>query len=404
MTFSTGTQNEHVRDLAVHEAIGPAIPPVQAACIISMGVIALLMAGVMPAIFGALADAGRLTEANIGLCATSEGLMMGISAALSGIFLQTERLPLKGICAAVAFAVINIVSIPLENLPLVAVRALAGIPEGIMIWITVGMIARSEVPERWAGVFFTALVSGQLALAFLFAVYVIPHFGAAGGFVTLAIVAAIGAGIASRLPQRYAHLQPGQSIEGVPPPLGCAALAATLVYTAPAAAVAVYMQPLAHQAGLSADVARTTLWLSLAAQVAGGSIATALAGRIHYMAIFTFSAISLILVWATMEFHPPAWLFIAANMWGGLVTVLYGPFLVPLTIEADPSRRAAMQSASTQVLAGALGPLGASIIVSDRNVHGSLWLGGVLIVVGLMMFVGVYLASSRNRNQTSAIS
>ncbi len=164
------------------------------------------------------------------------------------------------------------------------------------------------------------------------------------------------------------------------------------------------MQPLAHQAGLSADVARTTLWLSLAAQVAGGSIATALAGRIHYMAIFTFSAISLILVWATMEFHPPAWLFIAANMWGGLVTVLYGPFLVPLTIEADPSRRAAMQSASTQVLAGALGPLGASIIVSDRNVHGSLWLGGVLIVVGLMMFVGVYLASSRNRNQTSAIS
>jgi hypothetical protein len=91
-------------------------------------------------------------------------------------------------------------------------------------------------------------------------------------------------------------------------------------------------------------------------------------------------------------------------MWGGLVTVLYGPFLVPLTIEADPSRRAAMQSASTQVLAGALGPLGASIIVSDRNVHGSLWLGGVLIVVGLMMFVGVYLASSRNRNQTSAIS
>jgi hypothetical protein len=218
MTFSTGTQNEHVRDLAVHEAIGPAIPPVQVACIISMGVIALLMAGVMPAIFGALADAGRLTEANIGLCATSEGLMMGISAALSGIFLQTERLPLKGICAAVAFAVINIVSIPLENLPLVAVRALAGIPEGIMIWITVGMIARSEVPERWAGVFFTALVSGQLALAFLFAVYVIPHFGAAGGFVTLAIVAAIGAGIASRLPQRYAHLQPGQSIEGVPPP------------------------------------------------------------------------------------------------------------------------------------------------------------------------------------------
>ena len=122
------------------------------------------------------------------------------------------------------------------------------------------------------------------------------------------------------------------------------------------------------------------------------------------MTVFTFSAVGLILVWATMAFHPPAWLFIAANMWGGLVTVLYGPFLVPLTIEADPSRRAAMQSASAQVLAGALGPLGASIIVSDENVHGSLWLGGVLIIVGLVMFVGVYLASSRNRKQANAVS
>lgn len=401
---SPDVHEERALDLVVHEAIGSAIPLGQAAAVISMGVIALLMAGVMPAIFGALADAGRLSAENIGRCATSEGLMMGISAALSGIFLQTENLRLKGVCAAVAFAVINLASISLDNFALIAMRALAGIPEGILIWITVGMIARSEVPERWAGVFFTALVSGQLALAFLFAVYVIPHFGAAGGFFTLAIAAVIGAALATQLPKRYAHLQPGQSIEGSPPLLGWASLAATIVYTAPAAAVAVYLQPLAHQAGLSADVARMTLWLSLAAQVAGGSIATALAGRVHYMAVFSFSAVSLILVWATMEFHPPAWLFIAANMWGGLVTVLYGPFLVPMTIEADPSRRAAMQSASAQVLAGALGPLGASVIVSNQNVHGSLWLGGALIVIGLAMFYGVHFASSHNRKQSSTAS
>jgi hypothetical protein len=91
-------------------------------------------------------------------------------------------------------------------------------------------------------------------------------------------------------------------------------------------------------------------------------------------------------------------------MWGGLVTVLYGPFLVPMTIEADPSRRAAMQSASAQVLAGALGPLGASVIVSNQNVHGSLWLGGALIVIGFAMFYGVHFASSQNRKQSSTAS
>jgi len=358
-----------------------------------MGVIALLMAGVMPAIFGALADAGRLTEANIGRCATAEGLTMGISAALAGIFLQTERLRLKGICAMLAFAVINFASLPLDNGALIGMRALAGMPEGIMLWITVGMIARSEVPERWAGVFFTAMVSGQLLLAFLFAVYVIPHFGSGGGFVTLAIAGLLGAVAAYHLPKRYAHLQPGQSIEGAPPARGLAALAATLVFTAPAAAVAVYLQPLAHQANLSADVARMTLWISLAAQVAGGSIATMIAGRVRYLPIFTFCAASLLLVWATMEFHPPAWLFIAANAWGGLVTVLYGPFLVPMTIEADPSRRAAMQSASVQVVAGALGPWFASLVVADRNAHGVLWLGGALIVVGLAMFAALHFSA-----------
>jgi hypothetical protein len=53
-----------------------------------------------------------------------------------------------------------------------------------------------------------------------------------------------------------------------------------------------------------------------------------------------------------------------------------------MTIDADPSRRTAVQNGAVQILGGALGPLLASRVVSDANARGSLVLGGVLIVAG----------------------
>jgi hypothetical protein len=67
----------------------------------------------------------------------------------------------------------------------------------------------------------------------------------------------------------------------------------------------------------------------------------------------------------------------------GLAAFVAGPFLVPMTVEADPSRRAAMQSGAVQLLAGAFGPLLASLTVTDRSVHGVLLLALALQGVGL---------------------
>jgi len=58
-----------------------------------------------------------------------------------------------------------------------------------------------------------------------------------------------------------------------------------------------------------------------------------------------------------------------------------GPFLVPMTVEAGPSRRAAMQSGAIQLLAGAVGPLLASFTVTNHNVHGVLVLQGAGLAV-----------------------
>jgi len=165
--------------------------------------------------------------------------------------------------------------------------------------------------------------------------------------------------------------------------------------------VSVYLQPMAHEAGLTADVARTALWISLAGQVAGGLMATVLAGRVHYFTVFIASSFVFIGSWALFTVHPPAWLFLFANATFGFVLVLIGPFLVPMTIEADPTRRTAMQSGATQLLAGALGPLLASFVVDDREVFGVIYLGVALIVGGLLLMALLHVMALRERKSSA---
>jgi hypothetical protein len=389
-------------EIVAVEAIGPSLTLMPAAATIVLGSLALLMVGVMPVLLGTLADTGRLSAAGIGQCATLESLAMGLCAGLCGAFLKARHIRWIAAGASLALALLDFGSMSASGVGVLTLRALAGIPEGILLWITVGMIARTQLPERWAGIYWTALVSAQLLMALSF-VYIIPHFGSEGGFAALGLTALLGLGAAAVAPNFYADLPINPAESGAPPLRGWWALFATLLFTAASGAVLVYLQPMSHEAGLSADVARTSLWVSLAAQVAGGFLATALAGRIHWFTVFCFSTVLFISGWFTLTIHPAAWLFIAANGWIGLVIVLIGPFLVPMTIEADPSRRTAMQSGATQLLAGALGPLLASFIVSDQDVFGAVWLGTGLILSGLFLMGALHVSALRARRKLVAV-
>jgi hypothetical protein len=393
--------DEPANDIVVVEAIGPSLTLVPAAAVIVLGSLALLMVGVMPALLGALADNGRLSAAGIGQCATLESLAMGLTAGISGAFLKARHLRWIAAGATLALAALDFASMPASGAGVLILRTLAGIPEGILLWITVGMIARTETPERWAGFYWTSLVAGQLLMALSF-VYVIPHFGTEGGFAALGITALCGIAAAMNTPKFFGDLPVNPDETGAPPLRGWWALLATLLFTSASGAVLVYLQPMSHEAGLTADVARTSLWVSLAAQVAGGFLATVLAGRVHWFTVFCFSSILFIGGWLVMTISPPAWLFIAANAWIGLVIVLIGPFLVPMTIEADPSRRTAMQSGATQLLAGALGPALASFIVSDTDVYGAVWLGTGLMLSGLVLMAALHVTALRARRRLLA--
>lgn len=381
----------------VHEVVGPDFHPLEAAGALGVGVNGLLVLGVLPVLLGALAEAHRLSAAGIGQAATIELLAMGLTTGAGGMLLKPVRLKLFGVILALALAAVDLACMGAGGALFMALRAVAGVIEGVMLWITVGMIARTVTPERWAGVFFTAQTLAQLLMAIAFALWIIPRFGVAGGFAALAAVSVLAVLPSLATPSAFAHLPTPEGESGVPPLRGWIALIGTFVYVSAAGAVGVYLQPLAQEAGLNADVARTALWVSLAAQVAGGLTATAMAGRIGWLTVFLITTAGYLVAWWLFAQSIPAWMFIGANALAGLVGLFLGPFLVPMTIEADPSRRAAVQSGGAQVLGGALGPWLASFVVGERDVHGVLWLGAAVLLAGLGIVAGLHLTRSRAR-------
>jgi hypothetical protein len=398
MSVSTPAVPAPSSDVVVQEVAGVAYTPLETGSTVLLGVLALLISGLLGLLLSTLADEHRLAASGIGLAAMLEALSTGLVTGLAGAVLKPKRLRVVAALAAVALVAINLATVRTSGEGILGIRALAGLPEGVLLWIAIGFIARTQTPERWAAVLFTGMGITQLGAATLLTVYILPRFGANGGYVMLAVAAALCLPLTAFIP-RALHDLPGtgSGASGAPPPKGWIALFATLCYTAPIAAVAVYIVPLAHQAGLSTGAGRTAISVGLACQIAGGALATGLAGRVRYITVFGFCGAALLTTWATYAGSAPATLFIAMSGLAGLCGGLGGPFLVPMTIEIDPTRRTAMQSGAVQLLAGAFGPLLAALVVGERQAHGVLVLAGALLIVGLAVMVALHRASRARR-------
>ena len=352
------------------------------AAAVSVGVVALLMSGLLPLFLSALAVEHRLSPAGIGRVATLELLSSALTTGLVGAVLPPHRLRLVGVVAALMLAAADAATLGASGAGLMLVRALAGVPEGVLLWIAVGLIARSAAPDRLAGVLFTAMASSQLVCAVVLTTLVLPRFGADGAYLLMAGLSALGALVTLGLPGAYGPLPSGVEA-GAPPFKGWIALFAVFVFQASIAGVGVYLVPLALQAGLGPGAARIAVSAAFAFEVLGGSVATALSGRVNFLDVLLFSAMAMLGAFGVYLVGAPAWLFIAASASVGLCALLIMPFIVPMTIKADPSRRAAVQIGGAQLLGGASGPVLASLVVSARDAHGAVYLSAGLLVTSL---------------------
>jgi hypothetical protein len=363
------------------EWIGERPTALQLGVVLLVGVCGVMIAGLQPLLLGTLTQEGRITAAQLGHAATAELLLMGIASAYAGARWKAEGLRAIGASSALALAMLNVATVWASGETVTLIRALAGIPSGILIWIAIAMIARSPTPERWAGIYLTVQTLAQFVVAAALTAWVISRSGANGGFVALAILCVLSALAAMLLPNRFAPLVAGNASNTMPNARGFVALAATFLWMAFIVGVWVYAEPLSRQAGHAPAVAGVAVSVSLACQVLGGATATLLAGRLRWFPTLTFCAlvnVGCLLAFAAL---PGESLYLLTSGVFGFLWLFSLPFMVPMVIAADPTRRAAVLVGGAELAGGSLGPLFASFVVSDADARGSLGFGAVALAV-----------------------
>jgi predicted MFS family arabinose efflux permease len=363
------------------EWIGERPTALQLGVILLVGVCGVMIAGLQPLLLGTLAQEGRITAAQLGHAATAELLLMGAASAYAGARWKAERLRSIGVINALVLAALNIATVWASGETVTLIRALAGVPSGVLIWITIAMIARSATPERWSGIYLTVQTLAQFVLAAALTAWVISRTGANGGFIALAVLCIISALAALALPNRFAPLVADSTASNMPNARGFVALAATFLWMAFIVGVWVYAEPLSRQSGHAPTVAGVAVSLSLACQVLGGTVATLLAGRLRWFPTVMLCALIYAACLLAFAALPSESLYLVTSAVFGFLWMFSLPFFVPMVIAADPTRRAALLIGGAELTGGSLGPLFASFVVSDADVRGSLGFGALALAV-----------------------
>ncbi len=370
--------------------IGPRPTGLQFTAVMFVGVTGIMIAGLQPLLLGALEHEGRLSAAQLGQAATAELLTMGLAAFVAGATLKPKYLKLIAIVSSLVLAGIDLATPSMQGDKITLLRGAAGVPSGILIWVTTALIARSPTPERWSGVYLTVQTLAQFILATALSATLMQTYGSDGGWYGLTAFCVLTAAVALFMPGEYAPLPKTVGDSSLPGARGWIALLSAFLYSAFTIGVWVYAEPLSKQAGHAPGVTGMAVSVSLACQVAGGAAATVLAGRVNWLWTTLIAAALSVGVIIGLASLPGPTMFLVLSGAFGFLWLFVLPFLVPMVIEADPTRRAAVLIGGAQVLGASFGPFCASLLVTDTDSRGAIWFGGACLVVAVVLAFGLH--------------
>jgi hypothetical protein len=367
--------------------IGRNISPLEIASILFVGTVGILFAGLQPQLLGALVAEGRLTPTELGWAATAELLTVGAAAGIAGGVLKSTHLRWWGAGASLALVAIDFFTRGQSHAIIIANRAAAGVAEGILLWIPVSMIARSTTPARWSGVFLVVQTLAQFLYSEILPATVMVKLGATGGFYALAATSLVSAGVAFLIPRSFDPL-PHQTDDRPSGAMSLAtwlSLASVFLFMAFTVGFWSYLEPISAEARHPAYVYNQAASLALFAQVAGAFLASLIAGRISFFPVVLFCTIGNLVVLAIVATMPGPVVFIALAGLFGFLWLFLIPFQVPMLIEADPTRRAAVLMPGAQLLGAASGPMVCSFAVVGTDVRGVLAVCAVSLVLAFLV-------------------
>ncbi|WP_184410943.1 MFS transporter [Xanthomonas translucens] len=364
----------------------------------SIGAIALLILGVQPIVLGALVEQRLITLPGVGVVAMGEIVALGIGVAAADALLPVAWQRATAVLAALLATLLNLATVhALGDAAFVALRAAAGLAEGLLLWVATVSIVRAAAPDRITAVFMVVQALAQIALAATLALWVLPAAGWKGGFVAMAATSLLAAGLAAALPAP-ATLAPAVSAASATARLrwSAATLAPLLVAFLQMSAIGAlwaYLEPLALRAGLDAHAAQLqTSWV-LGMQIVGGLAAIYWVRRLPVTATLTLGGLALCLVAAAMYRVPggAALGFAAVCVVFGFAWMFLMPFHVGLALRADAQGRVAVLIPAAQLIGSACGPLLASLLLhaDDPAPVPLVGLGFALAAALLALWIGL---------------
>jgi predicted MFS family arabinose efflux permease len=177
------------------------------------------------------------------------------------------------------------------------------------------------------------------------------------------------------------------------------ALLTSFFYLAGVLAVWVYVGAMSHQAGNSSAITSLAFSLAFAFQVAGGTTASVLAKRVPALgAIVICGGLSVALT-TLISIGASGVAFIACVMLFAGFWTFVTSYLLPFTVDSDPSLKAAPLIASAQLFGCAAGPAIASLATSETDVRAALWTGAALFVSAVVIALLTRLIVTRARRR-----
>lgn len=338
------------------------------------GSVALLMLGLQPILLGELVDRRLITMDGVGIVAMGEIMALGVGAALGDALMPVSAYRLIAMVAALLAGIFDLATLYVDNVGgFVAIRSIAGLTEGVLLWSATAVIVRCAEPDRLAAIFMVLQTIGQTGVAFALARFAVPHGGWKGGFGVLAAITLFTVLPTMLLPRRLAPLR--AAIESAGKLKWSTAhlmpLAIAFLQMATLGSLWAYLEPIGLVIGFDAAGAQSVISEVLFMQVIGGIAAAWLIRRLGV--VVTLSAGGGVLVFIAGGIHLlPAGatsMFAALCAVFGFAWLFLMPFHVGLALRADVWGRVAMLVPAAQLVGSAFGPLAASLVVEGEDIH-----------------------------------
>lgn len=337
---------------------------------LALGTAGVLMLGLQPILLDQLVTAQRLRLEQAGPLAMTEIVAIGVGAALPNVLLPLHGLRRVALLATLLLAACNLAT-PLAPslLPLLLLRAGAGVAGGVLVWLASLLIVRHRTPERLAAVFLLVQTLVQAGAAALLALVAIPAAGLAGGFAALALLCLLPLAGLGRLPAR---LPPLAGAASALPQFTAPVVRTLLVVVCGMAAISAlwaFLDAIGRVSGLAAQQVQMLIAGTLVTQVAGAMAAGWLAPRLAAAAALVPGMLLLLgLAWAFGHAAPHSLAgFSALCAVFGFVWMFSMPFQVKLALRAEPGGRLAQLVPALQLLGSAVGPLVAGLLMTGDD-------------------------------------